>query len=97
MCVFMHTCFSCQNKYQLRRVVTTSQKTDNEIIQYAHIFYDTPQRTYHIRLHIFDNYTNIAIIKPDGYYSDNSALRLPGYPLTPANVKNKLPIYMLFS
>jgi hypothetical protein len=95
---FQYACHFCQNKYQLSRVLTTSQHKDDEVVQYAHIFHDTPQKIYHVRLHIFENYTNIAIIKPDNSnYVTPCALQLPGYPLTPANVKTKVTLYLLFS
>lgn len=51
-------------------------------------------RKYHVRLHLQENYTAIASPCGDNY---NHIVDVPGFPITPENVRRKLPTYILFS
>ena len=74
-------CNECPLKYNLTYVITTYDSMGE--IKYAHIYYNF----YHVRLHLKENYTVV----------DRILVNLPGLPLNPSNVKEKLKLYMLFS
>lgn len=69
---------------------------DDYGIIFAHIYLDateTPGHWYHVRLHIRDNYT---IIRDTNDFNID-LLKLPGFPINPANAKEKVKLYLLFS
>jgi len=49
---------------------------------------------YHVRLHLQEEFTSISKPLNDSY---NHIVDVPGFPITPANIRKKLPTYILFS
>lgn len=87
-------CPACPFKHNLSDVITT-YKLDAFLnvvdILYAHIYWSG----YHIRLHLKENYTVIFNANILSFHQE--ALRLPGFPINPSNIKEKLKLYLVFS
>jgi len=79
---FAH-CRHCEKKYGLHSVYSI---IDNH---YAHIYAMINHNIIHVRLRPQLNFTEIM------YYE--SPIILSGFPLSPENVKEKLPLYLTFS
>lgn len=90
-------CFTCSLRHNLHRVITVWNEYDE--LLYAHIYPEHDVKMdagYHIRLHLKENYTNIDYRDSNGELID-TIMTLPGYPLKPSNVEDKLKLYILFS
>jgi hypothetical protein len=79
-------CLLCPQEYQLFRVITSTD-TDGSLL-YAHIF---PTYKLQVRLHLRENLTYVE--KVNTY---EKLLEIPGFPITPANSKNKVKLYLTF-
>lgn len=101
------TCPHCAPTYNLHEVCTTVD--ENGEFEYAHIYPDKQKyitvqgprpspihvptnTTYHIRLNIKENTTYIGVNT-----TIKDLLNLPGMPIKPANAREKLKLYLLFS
>lgn len=71
---------------------TDKNKIEAELL-YAHIhmYYGTNEY-YHVRLHLLEHKTAIRKDR-----KREPILFLPGFPLNPTNIKNKLKLYLTFS
>jgi hypothetical protein len=88
-------CEPCQSKYDLESVITTFDVNTFEAM-YAHIFIysdDLYGKIYQIQLTLDENCTLII----DDAISNKPLLKLPGFPITPQNAKEKLKLYLTFS
>jgi hypothetical protein len=84
-------CWRCSNDNDLSSVFTIYE--DGYPIV-AHIYLKpTPRHQWHVCLWITGNYTEIENVGVGSV----ELLRFAGLPLTPANVKDKLKLYLLFS
>lgn len=106
ICYFCHTktvrdqgrnlCIECAEEHQLR-IVCMSPDFNNKKLIYAHIFMDNPSGTgmFQIRLHLTENKTEIDALK-SLFQHRELVIIIPGFPLNPANVKQKLSNLMAF-
>jgi hypothetical protein len=104
------SCDYCTSTYGLYEVVTGVDAKGN--LEYAHIRLDKPDYDYDaheipppemyeppvkpqfiIRLNLYSNDTDIYHY----HLSPIIVLRLPGYPINPANARDKVKLYLLFS
>ena len=88
-------CMKCSN--QCQGDVYTSFNHRIRETAFAHIYVsifdkDGEKIRYHIRLCISENYTEI-----EEDLHNKKVLNLPGLTLNPNNVRQKIPLYMLFS
>lgn len=89
-------CKKCKDINGLWSVVTSYNSPD--IIIYAHIYVDlAPDKKYHIRLHIQDDVTTVEHLNNWGQSNVTCHIQIPGIGLTPSNVRQKLPLYLVFS
>lgn len=101
--VINRCCNYCVKDYNLDSVVTSYEvdygdKTifyhrRTDVMVRAHIYYDI----YHVRLHLDDNHTVIHEVRTPILTRETPLVKLPGFPITPANIKEKLKLYLLFS
>ena len=88
-------CYDCKDKYNLYMVLTTY--IDGVDLTYAHFYIKLKNNIkYHIRLHLRENRTVVADDKTK-FLGAPPLLNLNGFPITPENVKQKLPTYLTFS
>lgn len=81
-------CFNCENKYSLMEVIFEGYK-DNKF-KYCVLSFYNENDFYDVTLFLNDNVTDVKINFKD-------AISLPGFPLTPSNIEEKLQLYLLFS
>jgi len=97
-----YQCLNCPQRCRVDQVYT-SWKTNNTILLYAHIYVVLSNRKYHIRLHLINNYTDIALCVCANQYSDlhpyyeKDILQMPDFPLNPANAHYRLKTILTFS
>lgn len=88
-------CSKCTNNV-MRVVMSINPKNYNSLI-FVHmmLYRKNSANNYHIRLHLEENYTQIGeFIRPSRW---SAIVKIPGLSLNPTNVKEKLPLYLLFS
>lgn len=88
-------CEFCTNKYNLHAVYTTWRVDE---ILYVHIYIKLKNMgDYHVRLHLRKNITYIlkGVIDNNGAHNFDEIMTVPNCIFTPANVAEKLPIYLL--
>ena len=89
-------CKNCKKANGLWSVVT-SHRPPNSIV-YAHIYIElAPDKKYHIRLHIQEDTTTMSRLTDWGAGSAQQDILIPGIALTPNNIRQKLPLYLIFS
>lgn len=87
-------CIRCSSRHKLHRVITVWDEYDR--LLYAHMYPRMgveKNAGYHIRLHLQENYTYVGWNESEA----KTILTLPGYPMQPSNVNEKLKLYLLFS
>jgi hypothetical protein len=100
-------CQICKDKYGLILVYTEynitniSYITDNIIddnlkLYYSAIILDVNSVRYHIGARHSNYGTSVPVNETAIYRNHNYILTVPGYPFTPANVKEKLKTYLIF-
>jgi hypothetical protein len=83
-------CLFCTEKYQLHEVITTKLAPEKDPL-YAHIYLT---KKLHIRLHLRENLTYIEDAYRGGI--NNYLIKMDGFPITLANVKSKVQLYLTF-
>jgi hypothetical protein len=92
-------CQACQDKYNLDYVYTRYIDTEHNgdlKLYFSEIGLNINGIYYYVRLRFLD-YTYAPINETRIYVNHKLILTLPGYPFTPANIKDKLKLYLLFS
>jgi hypothetical protein len=93
-------CRACKDKYNLDYVYTRyfdRKNNDDYKLYYSGIGLYINEIYYHVELKFIDWDTYTPINETNIYVNHKLILTLPGYPFTPANVKDKLKKYLLFS
>jgi hypothetical protein len=85
--IYVHI-YSPDDNYQIEHIpppLAIIGMSPGNYVQFGHL--------YHVRLHVRENYTYI------GESADNpkKIMKVPGFPVNPQNVKDKLKIYLTFS
>lgn len=107
---YQYPCPSCKEMYKLQDVIMCTDIDDR--ILFAHMYLTDKDyriihlpgafgltsievgKKYHVRLHLREDFTVIASPLNNEY---NHITNLPGFPLNPSNIHQKLKTYILFS
>lgn len=89
---FYESCDNCVATCDVDKVFTTF--ADDSSVLYAHIYIAEPTATWHIRLHLKEDYTQIGEDE-DGW--NDVLFQIPSFPINPSNARDKVKLYVLFS
>jgi hypothetical protein len=94
--IFYH-CQICQDKYDINGVVYVYGSNDDDAHDYIRIAIDINEIHYHVLLIFYDYIAGAPINETRIYGACEYITTLPGHPLTPANIRDKLKTYLIFS
>jgi hypothetical protein len=93
-------CNTCKDKYDLEYVYTgyIDFKNNGDLkLGFSEIGVCINEIHYRVVLRFLDYSTDTSINETKIYAGNTHILMLPGYPFTPANIKDKLKLYVLLS